>query len=132
GGTRADRGDVMRADRLPGGERETLGLLDLAPLDQQLRESPLHLAQGRAILERLQDADRLAEVPLRSGDVAPAPDHPGEVVERAGERPGGSRLGEQDARLLERRLGIVQLALLQVQQAAEVERQSSRDNLTAL
>ena len=87
----------MRADRLPRREREPLGLRQLAASDQKLREPALHLAERRPVLERLEHADRLAEVALRRLGVAAPPRHPAEVVERPGEQPRRSCLGEQRA-----------------------------------
>ena len=62
---------------------------------------PLALDERAAVLERLQEADRLAERLLRARQIAALPDDDPERVERAAERERGPALGEERARLLE-------------------------------
>ena len=90
------------------------------------------LAQRRAVLQRREDPDRLAEEPLGAGDLALVPRGPAGEVERAAEHPRRTGLGEVLAGRLERGLGIVELAPVQVQLAGEAERPSARHGAAAL
>ena len=58
---RRARVHVARPDRLARLEREPLGLVDLALLEEHLRERALALDERAAVLERLQHPDRLAQ-----------------------------------------------------------------------
>ena len=68
----------MRPDGLARLERVALGLVDLPARDEHLREAALALAERAAVLERLQDPDRVAEAPLGGREVAAAALDPAE------------------------------------------------------
>ena len=110
-GSRGARGDVQRTDRLAGVEGETLGFLDSAPLEQQLRQSALTLAERRPVAERLQQADRLPEAFLALHHVAAPPRRPRTEIEGASDGPDGSRLREQPFGFLGGLLGLLQMPL---------------------
>ena len=67
---RRARDRVVGADGLAGLERVALRLVDLLQRDQHLRQAPLALAERSAVLERLQDPDRVAEPALGGRQVA--------------------------------------------------------------
>ena len=85
----------MRADRLPRLERVTLCLVDLPAADEHLRQAALALAEGAAVLERLQDPDRIPEAAVGSDEVAAPALDPAVMVVDAGQRPGVAGLGEE-------------------------------------
>jgi len=104
----------VRPDRLTRGQCEALGLVDPPLREQELRKGALGLAQRRAVLQRGEDPDRLAEEPLGAGDLSLVPRGPAGEVERAAEHPRRTGLGEVLAGRLERGLGVVELAPVQV------------------
>ena len=74
---------VVRPDGPPRLEGPALGLLDLAALDEQLREGTLRLAERAAILQGREDADRLAEAPLGQPEITAVQGDPGQTLNRA-------------------------------------------------
>ena len=75
--------DVRGADGLARLERESLRLVEAPLVEQHLREQPLALDERAAVLDRLEDADRLAQDLLRPCEVAPLPDDDAEPVQRS-------------------------------------------------
>src|SRR5215470_7903416 len=112
----------MRADGLAGSQRVAFGLVDPPFEQEQLGEPTLALAERGAVFERRQDADRVAVEAFGLGQVALVPGDPGRVVEGAAERPGGTRLREVLAGGVERRVGVVELAAVEVELSGEAER----------
>src|SRR5215210_6618871 len=129
---RGERAHVVWADGLPRGQREALRLVYAALLEQELRERALRLAQRRAVLERRQDPDRLAEEALGARQVALVARRPGGEVQRPAERPSRTGLDQVLARRLERGVRVVELAPLQVQLPREAQRPAARFGAAAL
>ena len=122
----------MRADGLSGGKREALGLVD-APLEQQqLGQPTLALAERHPVLERGEDADRLAVEAFRLGKVSFVPRCPGREVKRSPECPRGPRLGKVIAGRCERGLGVVELTAVEMELAGEAKRAAAGLGATAL
>src|SRR5205823_14357076 len=119
---RRERRFVVRADRLPGCEREAFRLVDPSLREQQLGQAALALAERGAVLERRQQPDRLAEDPLRLREVALVAGNPAGEVEGAAERPGGPRLGEMLTGSLERRRCVLELPALEMKLTREAQR----------
>ena len=92
----------MRTDRPPRLEGHLLRLVDAPLLEQHLGEPTLALAQRAAVLERLQDPDRVAEEPLGRGQVATAARDLGELAQDSRLRPGRTGLFEEGGGLVER------------------------------
>src|SRR5438067_2556732 len=122
----------MRSDGLTGDQRQPFGLLRAILFEQELGERTLALAEGRAILERGEDPDRLAEEALRPWKLALAPRHPRRKVERAAERPGGSGFGEVAASGLQCGVGSVELPAIEMELAREAERPAAGLGTAAL
>ena len=116
----------MRPDGLACLEGVALCLVDLLQRDEHLREPALALAERAAVLERLQDPDRVAEAALGGGQIAPATLDPAEVVVDARERPLVPGLGEELFRLREPRSGLVQPATQRSIRACETSAQPRR------
>src|SRR5829696_4272032 len=100
---------------MPCLQRQTLGLVELALFDQELRQRPLGFAERRAVLERCEHADRLAQELLRPRGLALLPRGPSREIERAPQSPGGADLLEVRTRLLELVLSLVVVAAREVQ-----------------
>src|SRR5918999_445129 len=131
-GRRRDRRDVLRPHRLTRCDRELLGLVESAQLDEELGEAPLALAERRPVLERLQDSDRLAEDPLGTLALAPPARGPTGVVEGATERPGRVGLRQERRGLFERRFGLFELVPLELQDSEESVRHATADHRSRL
>src|SRR5581483_976445 len=114
---RRSRAEVVLADGLDRLERKPLRLVEAARADQHLRERTLALAERTAILERLQELDRLPQATLRLGVVSAQLGRPGERVQRASHHPGIADLGEEVLRLFELLLAELGLAALEPERA---------------
>src|SRR5439155_11274459 len=102
---------------------------DPAADGEQVREPALALAERRSVADRLQEPDRLAEALLRLRDVPALPCDPGAHVQGPRDRPDGAGLREEPLGLGKRLLGLLELALEeidlrppQVDPAARVDR----------
>ena len=110
---------VLHPHGLDGGERPALGLLDVALRQDELGERPLRLDHLRALLQREERADRLADDLLGAVGVPALPD--GQALEllrppRVGRR---ADLVEQLARRTELALRVVEAAPAQVDRAPD-------------
>jgi len=115
---RRTRALVVRPDGLARLERVPLRLVELPLRGEQLREPALALAERSAVLQRLEDADRVGFQPLGARELALPPRDPRERVVLRSDAPGGTRLLVQRPRLLERRLRLVEQAADREQPAA--------------
>src|SRR5207245_8461804 len=107
-------------------------LVDAVLPDQHLGEAALALAERASVLERLQQTDCFPEHLLRPRVVAFLLGGPGEGVQDAREHPGVAHLREELASLLEQRLGLPRVALVETEAPELVERVGARDDAAAL
>ena len=103
---RRARRDIRGTDGLPRLESEPLRFVEPSLFEQRLGEQALALDECSPVLERLQDPDRLAQDHLCACGIVPLQRHDAEPVQRPAERHGGTALGEEGARFLERGLGV--------------------------